>query len=275
MPNDPELLIEENDPILRQHKWLRLGAQEKAKSIIQLAEDLDVRSVLEIGAGTGAILEWLDEANFGESYFAVEPSRSLYNHLVESATIPRLVKAEQELLEDSSLRQRRFDLAVISHVIEHVQEPASVVIGALEVANYVIVEVPLDGNLLGDIRARVRSFLTGTSRENNAAGHIQFFSRGDVNSLVTWAGGQVLRTRLYVPYPQMRFMAERSTGLRRVYARGLWYFSRVAGEKLWARAYHGYYAVLIQKRKPITPEERTNWPTSYFTGRDEDSNDTE
>lgn len=275
MPNDPELLIDEKDPIVRHHEWLRLGAREKAQSVIQLAADLDVGSVLEVGAGTGAILERLDEENFGGSYFAVEPSPTLYSYLIGQAKVSRLVESEQTTLENSRFKHRRFDLAIISHVIEHVQEPASIVTDALEVADHVIVEIPLDGNLLGDIRALIKSTLTGIARENNAAGHIQFYSRGDLNSLVAWAGGEVIRSRLYVPYPQMKLMAENGTGLRRVYANVLWFLSRVAGEKLWARAYHGYYAVLIRKRKRMTSEERTNWPTSYFTGRDEGSIDAE
>jgi 16S rRNA A1518/A1519 N6-dimethyltransferase RsmA/KsgA/DIM1 with predicted DNA glycosylase/AP lyase activity len=49
------------------HRFLRLAAKQTAHDIIELTSGLDVHSVLDIGAGTGAVLERLDDAQFGDA----------------------------------------------------------------------------------------------------------------------------------------------------------------------------------------------------------------
>ena len=50
------------------YEWELLGAEEKAQSIIQLTDELGIRSILETGTGTGAPLETLDKLGFTERY---------------------------------------------------------------------------------------------------------------------------------------------------------------------------------------------------------------
>ena len=50
-----------SETIATQNEWLRLGAREKARSVQLLTQGLDIRTLLEVGAGTGAILKELDE----------------------------------------------------------------------------------------------------------------------------------------------------------------------------------------------------------------------
>ena len=73
-----------------------------------------------------------------------------------------------------------YDLAVLSHVLEHVPEPMSLLREAARVAPAVLVEVPLEDN---------RSARRDEKREEAARiGHIQFFDRDAVHALVRVAG---------------------------------------------------------------------------------------
>jgi hypothetical protein len=233
--------------VASEHEWLALGAIGKCRSIVQLTTDLDIHTVLEIGAGTGAILEQLDRLGFADEYAAVEPSAPLYDHIASDLDIGRLKHLEQATLEDSRFASQHFDLAILSHVIEHVPNPAALVEQALGVADFVLIEVPLEATPLGNVRATLRTRLSGARRNENSAGHIQFFSKSAMDALTTWCGARVVRSRLYVPYPQMNAARKRGTRPRRAYANVIWAGAHLMGERVWARLYYGHYAVLIQK----------------------------
>jgi len=57
-------------------EWRRLGAVDKSENIVSLCEKLPRDSILEIGAGEGAILKRLSELNFAKELYALEISRT-------------------------------------------------------------------------------------------------------------------------------------------------------------------------------------------------------
>jgi SAM-dependent methyltransferase len=243
-----------------------IGAIEKARSVILLAEGVKTRSLLEIGCGTGALLQRLDEAGFGSDYFAVEPSESRHGFLVANGKVPRLAASECSTFAASSLTGRRYDLVILSHVLEHVEDPAVLLGMALAVADHVIVEVPLEGQPAVSARMRLRARLTGLEREDNLVGHIQFYSRRDLEKLVAWCGGEIVRARTYVPEPQLQDLAEHGSTTIRLYARTVLSLSRLIGENKWASIYYGHHAMLIRKRPPRPESRRRRWAPSTFYG---------
>jgi hypothetical protein len=163
------------------------------------------------------------------------------------------------------------DLAVLSHVLEHLENPAALLIEALGVAEYVLVEVPLDGNVLGRWRAAIRARISGTSRYNNVSGHIQFFSYKDVRALVHWCGGEIISCRLYVPGPQLQRAMHSGPLSRRLYFSSVWLASRCVGSARWARLYHGHCAVLVRRRPALGSEHTSHHSSVYFVeGREKE-----
>ena len=246
------------------YEWELLGAEEKARSIIQLTDGCDIQSVFEIGSGTGALLETLDRLGFGERYYAVEPSKRLYDFVSGRRSISRLVTLEQRRLDECELAQGHYDLVVLSHVLEHIENPAELLSHAIKLARFILVELPMDGNACGNVRAAVKSTLTGHPRHNNYAGHIQFFSPKDVAQLVYWCGGEVLRSRLYASLAPMRKKSTGGSMMTRAYRKLILGIRHILGEQLFGRLYYGHYAVLVRKREPIADEERTLWPSSNY-----------
>jgi SAM-dependent methyltransferase len=81
-------------------------------------------SMLEVGPGAGD--ELAEHARRGWEVWAVEPSPAAAHAVAELAAMPqeRMMVAAAE---DAPLPRRRFDRVVMSHVIEHVSDPLSVV----------------------------------------------------------------------------------------------------------------------------------------------------
>jgi SAM-dependent methyltransferase len=213
--------------------WLDVGADEKAASIAALAPPA-VGTVIEIGCGTGAVLEALDRRGFGEAYWACEPEASLFAQ-IRREKISRLVDASPTTF-DEAFGDQRFDLAILTHVVEHLLTPAELVTQALRRARHVFIEVPLDNNAAGWTRAQIR-ILLGRDRRDNKPGHVQFFSRRSARELVRYSGGQVLAERGY--FPHAAALASADSLHRRVVA-------QAARIDLLGRAYYEHFAMLAE-----------------------------
>ena len=167
--------------------WRWLSAIGKADVIVSLSSGLPRRSVLEVGAGDGSILRRLSEVSFAESYYALEISASGVA-TIEKAAIPRLV--ECKLFDGYTIPygDSRFDLAILSHVVEHVEHPRQLLYEASRVARYVFLEVPLEDTL------RLPSQFVF-----DPVGHINFYSRKSIRRLVQSCELRVLREKVTTP----------------------------------------------------------------------------
>ena len=233
-------------------QWLEIGAPDKAKSIALLTDGLELDRVLEIGCGTGAVLARVIQSGTGKSFFACEPSRVLCD-LAQGHEYGAAVSIECALFEESSFFAQHFDLIILTHVLEHTVNPSQLLNYCLERSRYVLVEVPLEGTASGNVRAWIRRVLTRRHRTTNSAGHIQFFSGHDLEHLVRWTGGSVLRKRAYFPLQTYRAMTSQGTPLRRAYCRAWIAAHRVAGDEITTRLYYGHYAVLMTRFRHAGP----------------------
>ena len=229
-----------------QHDWLTAGAADKVDSIEALTAGIPISSVIEIGAGTGAILNELDQRAIGDTYVAIEPALPLAAFLKEHATATRLERVVVSTLAVADLAGQQFDLAILSHVLEHVAAPSVLLAEALGVAHYVVAEVPLEGNWNGNLRSKLKVRLTGRSRTDHLAGHVHFWSKSDFKAVVDAAGATVVRERLYAPVMKPA-PSDSAAFLPRTRRAAMRRARALTGSWLWSRLYYGHYAVLIER----------------------------
>lgn len=103
-------------------EWRWLGALDKAHNILALCKELPVNSVIEIGAGEGSILKRLSELSFVTELCALEISPTGVT-AINIKNIPCLIECSQFDGYNIPYENKRFDLAVLSHVTEHVEYP--------------------------------------------------------------------------------------------------------------------------------------------------------
>jgi SAM-dependent methyltransferase len=145
---------------------------------------------LDVGAGEGAVLQRLADGGFGKRHFALDISASGVER-IRNRTIPSLVECRQFDGYAIPFADSTFDLAVLSHVIEHVEHPRLLLNEAARVADLVYVEVPLEHNrgLRGD-------FVW------DAVGHINFYTPKTIRLLVQSCGHEVLEQQQSHPMLQ-------------------------------------------------------------------------
>ncbi len=171
------------DPVLAERlgRWRALGAASKAAHAVALCRAAGVvpQTVVEIGAGDGALLGALSARGLGSVYdgFELSPAAAAL-----AARRPVAGARRIEAFDGTTVPagDGAYDLAVISHVLEHVPEPAELLAEAARVARRVLVEVPLESN-----RSARRPSKVADAR---AIGHLQAFSRADVHRLTAVAG---------------------------------------------------------------------------------------
>ena len=61
--------------------WRMLGAKYKAQNIVEVCQSIQPHKVLEVGAGDGSILHYLNEWNFGTELYALEIAQSGWTKL--------------------------------------------------------------------------------------------------------------------------------------------------------------------------------------------------
>lgn len=195
-------------------RWRALGAEGKAGHAVALLAraGLRPRSLVEIGCGDGALLAALSARGVAEVYDGFELSAPAAQ-IARGRAIPGARRIECYDGSRVPAEAGAYDLAVLSHVLEHVPDPAALLAEAARVAGHVLVEVPLEDN-----RSAARPAKRAEAAE---IGHLQAFSRADVARLAALSGLRV-RQDLADPLPRRHHAFFASGARARAAATGKW-----------------------------------------------------
>lgn len=134
-PYDPEMI-----------QWRLLGASDKADHIEAMCRSLDepIETVLEVGCGTGAVLEQMAARRVGLSFSGIEIGTERAKTTVQGGSTDDILIASYDgkaiPYEDNSV-----DLVYSTHVLEHVTDERAFLHELGRVARrYVYVEVPCE-----------------------------------------------------------------------------------------------------------------------------------
>ena len=164
-------------------EWRALSARTKADHVVALLDraGLRPRRLVEIGCGVGSLLAELAARGVAPELEGFDLSAAA----IDIARGHDLPGVRFEVFDGARVPapDRAYDVAVLSHVLEHVPAPGALLGEAARVASWVVVEVPLERN---------RSAARPAKRAEAARiGHIQFFDRAAVRALCAGAGLEV------------------------------------------------------------------------------------
>jgi SAM-dependent methyltransferase len=193
-------------------RWRALGAKGKADHVTKLCERAAIRParILDVGCGDGALLSELRRRGFGESLHGVEITKAAVRIASERPGIDSVEWYDGAHLEAPG---GGYDLGIVSHVLEHVVEPAALLAEVGRVCEAVVMEVPLEANLSARREGK---------REHAAeVGHLQRLSRDSARAIVARAGLRIAdELEDALPLEAQRFFAR--TRAQKVAAVGKW-----------------------------------------------------
>jgi SAM-dependent methyltransferase len=228
-------------------EWLHFGAVQKARSIKMLVQQngLQPQSTLELGCGTGAVILECQRLGIGTNFTAIDYSAEAIGYLERNSQ--GIVCRTEDLMHLAS-GSEHFDLVLLSHVLEHLEEPQSFLRNVLPRLSFdrLIVEVPLEDLFASRLKNLVRD------RSKNLAGHVQFFNRHSLIALLQSSGLQTLDDRTYVPHltaPVFEALAARNgySGMNRAVKSATQVQLPQLLRPLWQRFYYAHMAVLCKK----------------------------
>lgn len=144
--------------------------------LVRVVSGLDVRTILDVGCGSGDNLARLAALERGYELCGTDISEEALSLASERATVDRLVRLdiERETLPD------RFDLVLSVHVIEHLQEDVAALINLGEMSHRYVFVSTMGGRM---------------RRSERAIGHVRNYSEGELGEKLQRAGLEVVWIR--------------------------------------------------------------------------------
>jgi SAM-dependent methyltransferase len=160
-------------------RWRALGAVGKADHVMALcvAAGVDPASTLEVGCGDGALLCELHARGFGGRLAGVEITQAAVDIARSRSQIDSVERYDGEHL---AVDDGAFELGMLSHVLEHVPDPAALLAEVARACGVVVVEVPLEAN--------VSARRAGKREHAVEVGHLQRLDRASARAIVARAG---------------------------------------------------------------------------------------
>jgi len=178
-------------------EWRMLGAKYKAQNIIDVCQSLQPKKVLEVGAGDGSILYYLNEWNFGEELYALEIAQSGVD-LIKNRNLGRLKDAQTFDGYQIPYPDDSFDLIILAHVLEHVEHERILIRELKRVAKHIVIEVPKDYRF--GVDHRMKHFLD--------YGHINMYTPTSLRFLLKSEGLEVIADKVSMTQPEVNYFNE-------------------------------------------------------------------
>lgn len=176
----------------KDEQWRMLSAKYKAQNIKEVCVQQGFKKVLEVGAGDGSILKYLDGFQFAPEIHALEISRSGVEQ-IESSKIGSLKSVQIFDGYHIPFDENEFDLVILSHVLEHVEFERMLLREIKRVSKYVVIEVPIDYR--HGVDRRMKHFL--------AYGHINMYTPSSLRFLLQTEGFEIVTDKISVIEPEV------------------------------------------------------------------------
>lgn len=161
--------------------WRMLGASAKAANIVAVCKSLNPVKVLEVGAGDGSILHFLNEWNFGKELYALEIADTGVS-LIQERGLSRLKEVKSFDGYTIPYADDSFDLVILAHVLEHVEHERILLRELKRIAKHIVIEVPLDYRF--GVDQRMKHFLD--------YGHINMYTPTSLRFLLQSEGLEII-----------------------------------------------------------------------------------
>ena len=177
--------------------WRMLGAKYKAQNILEVCKNIKPKKILEVGAGDGSILHYLNEWNFGDELHALEIAQSGVEK-IKNLNLKKIIAAQTFDGYQIPYPDDSFDLIILAHVLEHVEHERILLRELKRVAKYIVIEVPKDYRL--GVDKRMKHFLD--------YGHINMYTPTSLRFLLKSEGLELVADKVSMTTPEVNYFNE-------------------------------------------------------------------
>lgn len=215
-------------------------------SINKLSEKIPINGLIEIGAGTGAVTKSLIE-NFNKfkninEIVVTEISDSAIEILENTFKLYTNINVVKSTY-DITFEDKHFDLAIASHVLEHVTNEERFIKEIVRISKFVIFEIPLENSIILKFIEFFRIKFLKTTRIANKTGHINFYNKKSILNLLKKYNLKILQSTEYtVIIPPFFF----SNKFQKIYEPLKMILIKILGTRLFGEIFYSHFAVLVR-----------------------------
>lgn len=182
-------------------QWTDLCSYMRLENTLKVIKDNRYRSVLDVGAGDGAVAKRLGESEHFESICGVEISPSTVQQ-INQLELPKFREFKPYNGYEIPFDDAEFDLAVCYHVLEHVENPRSLLREIARISTFQVFEIPLDYS--PNVDHQISNYL--------AYGHISVFTPAIFRFLLRSEGFTIINEHYSdLSWSATEFMIDHST----------------------------------------------------------------
>ena len=143
----------------------------------------------------------------------------------------------------TEFKDQEFDVAICSHVLEHVSDIRRFLSELKRISRYTIIEVPLEDTLLIKIAYFIRRLRFKKKRSDNPVGHVNFFSKQSLIKTLKTNDLEYIESHEYTPFVPHHVSDSRFKMVKRSTMKLL---KKLVGAKFFAQIYNTHFAVICQ-----------------------------
>lgn len=168
--------------------WHEDDAPWKARQVLAMLGDRNFRpeSIVDIGCGTGGVLEVIADSLKGARVVGYDPSSQATGMIERSDRVELRVGTPKDVHE-------HYDLLLNLDVFEHVEDYIGFLRSLRPIADWFMFHIPLD--VSAQSVARERPLLAARS----TVGHLHYFTRGTALASLETAGFEIVCDKLLFP----------------------------------------------------------------------------
>jgi SAM-dependent methyltransferase len=177
--------------------WHEHDASWKAMQVISMLGDRNFRpeSIVDIGCGTGGVLEVIADILKGTRLVGYDPSAQAIGMVERSDRVELRVGTPKDVHE-------HYDLLLSLDVFEHVEDYIGFLRSLRPIADWFMFHIPLDVSAQSVIRERPLLAARST------VGHLHYFTRRTALASLETAGFEIISDRLLFPNDMTRRQAK-------------------------------------------------------------------
>ncbi len=161
----------------------------------------DLKSVLEIGAGTGMNLRLLNNKYECENIYGLDLAKPGLEIINKELPEVHVIQSDAQFLP---IKDKAMDLVLLIDILEHLEKPNLTLFEAKRVGKYVALKIPLEkamiSTLFSNLKKRERVGL-----KHHKGGHLYEWKKKDAIRLLTRSGLTIINYKLSDPPESIRY----------------------------------------------------------------------
>jgi len=172
-------------------KWRSLCAENKASELKFFLEKVkeiynnDLISIIDFGAGDGAVQSELKKTFDSDKYWAAEYSKKAVEMLRATGNYQQVYQIDNENIRELN---KNFNLVLACHVLEHVYNPDTFLENIGSISEYQLIEVPLED-----------TFFLNSNIIDNGTGHVNFYNPNTLVNYLLTRDFIIISHKIYLP----------------------------------------------------------------------------